>query len=248
VRAVAASLLLLLLFALSPADALAQPRPSPDDLAEARALYQAGLEDVEQARWADALRSFERSYALAPVGATLFNLATSLRALGRHREARDAFDQLLAQHRAELPAELRSRAETMRRESAARVAVLALVDLPRDPRPEIRLDGGAHDDDGTRPLELETDSGDHALVVEAEGRRPFRWQGHLADGAREEIAVALVPLPDGGGTTTGGDGGALPLWLGIAGGVVLVAGVVLAIIVIGSSNDLEPNGDVVLRL
>src|SRR5688500_44950 len=162
-----------LLAVAAPQPAAAQREPTDAELAEARALFRTGLEEVEQSRWADALRSFERSYALAPVGATLFNLGTTLRALGRHREARDAFDRLLEGHQSDLPADLRTRAVNMRAESAARVAVLSLVDLPAEPRAEVTLDGAARPDDGERPLPLETDPGEHALVVELAGHHPF---------------------------------------------------------------------------
>jgi tetratricopeptide (TPR) repeat protein len=240
-RALAAAALLA---ALHSQPAAAQRRPTDADLAEARARFQEGLEEVQQSRWADALRSFERSYALAPVGATLFNLGTTLRALGRDRDARDAFDRLLERH-SDLPADLRSRATTMRAESAARVAVLSLVDLPADPRAEVSLDGAPRPDDGERPLPLETDAGDHALVVEVAGYHPFRWQGRVADGARLDVPVQLEPDRR---DPREEDGGSLPLWLGVAGGAVLVAGVVLAIVVITGSTDLQPNGDLVLRL
>src|SRR5689334_16940428 len=122
----------------------AQP-PDPS-LNEARELFRDGLTAMEQGRVADALRAFERSYDLAPNAATLFNVATTLRALGRHRDARDTFDRLLAAP--SLPEDLRTRATEMRRETAARVAVLSLAGLPAaTPALVLHLDGEPHDDD-----------------------------------------------------------------------------------------------------
>src|SRR5262249_33702379 len=104
-------------------------KPSDASIEEARARFSAGNRAVDAGRWADALADFERAYALSGVPAALFNAATTLRALGRHVEARDAFDQLLDAHPDLDPTE-RDRARAMRSEEQARVATLSLVGLP----------------------------------------------------------------------------------------------------------------------
>lgn len=76
------------------------------DTDRARALYLDGSTAAEEARWTDALRLFQESYDLSHNPAALFNVATTLRAVGRHRESRDALDRLLRDH-SELPDELR---------------------------------------------------------------------------------------------------------------------------------------------
>lgn len=49
--------------------------PSSSEMAAARRLFRSGLEHAEAGRWAQARADFERSYGLARVPVTLFNLA-----------------------------------------------------------------------------------------------------------------------------------------------------------------------------
>ena len=183
---------------------------------EARALFVAGSAAVESGRWADAVSSFERAYVLTGAPSALYNLALALRALGRHREARDAFDRLLREHTIDDPA-LRAEAEQMRADEAVRVAVLELVGLEDGVEHSVRLDGREIEDRGQRPLEVESDAGTHTLVAEREGHRPFVWEGSLADGARRSVRVLFQPLT----TASAGDDTAVH--------VVIVVAVVAAL-------------------
>src|SRR5678815_4041604 len=72
--------------------------PTASQITEARALYQAGNAAAESGQFADALQQFVQAYGLSGNPAALYNAAKTLRALGRHVAARDAFNQLLAQH------------------------------------------------------------------------------------------------------------------------------------------------------
>jgi tetratricopeptide (TPR) repeat protein len=217
---------------LGTAPAAAQPwygpegEPSSAELAEARELYQAGTQQVEQNRWSDALESFERSYALSGASVALYSLAYTLRVVGRYRSARDAFTQLLREHH-DLEPEIRREAELLRREVMARVAVLRLAGLPVEPTPTVLLDGSSVADDGTRPLAVDADPGEHALRVEAPGHEPFTWRGSVAPGGEVTVDVALEP--EGGGV-----GGAV-LWIGL-GAAVVVAAVVVGIILYGNAQ------------
>jgi len=167
--------------------------PSSAALQEGKALYIAGNRAVEQGRWSDALADFEKAYALSGVPAALFNVATTLRALGRHVEARDAFTQLLANH-PKLDAEIRGNAEKMLAEEKARIAKLIVADLPSK-KDDLRLyvDGNETGDPGDRPLALEIDPGKHALRVEESKSTPFTWEGTLKDGEKKTVPVKLVP-------------------------------------------------------
>lgn len=167
--------------------------PSKAALDEAHARYIAGNRAVEQGRWADALVDFEKAYALSGVPSALFNVATTLRALGRHRDACDAFALLLRRHGAKLDAAVRKDGETLRAEEAARVSVVVLDDLPgKSPGLHVFVDGAATPDDGSRPLAIELDAGRHALRVEEPSSQTFTWEGALADGERKSIQVRLV--------------------------------------------------------
>src|SRR5688500_10023817 len=144
-----AGLVLMGWMALAPPGAAAQDRAQQDGPSpEARQAYETGLQAMEDGRWADALRAFERSYREFPAAAAMFNQGIVLRSLGRLREARDAFARVMADH-PEAPADVRADADEMGREVAARVAQLTVLDLPA-PSDELRLrfDGSPLDDDG----------------------------------------------------------------------------------------------------
>ncbi len=168
------------------------------DVSRARALFIDGSRDVEGFRWADAIPKFEESYALSCAPSALYNLAMALRALGRHRDARDAFDRLLANH-PDLAGDLRSNSEQYRREEAARVAVLLLAGLEPNMDPDISFDGQSVGDDGARPLRIETDAGAHTLVAQIPEHQPFLWEGRVGDGQTQTIELRFVPIPRGGG-------------------------------------------------
>jgi hypothetical protein len=168
--------------------------PSPASIEEARARYSVGNRAVEAGRWADALIEFERAYALSGVPSALFNVATTLRALGRHVEARDAFDQLLTSHPKQDPAD-RKRALALRQEEQGRIATLQLDNLEAGHDVSVWVDGHPAPDDGARPLVLEVDPGRHALRIERPRYRIFTWKGDLGDGDKRAVRVELEVEP-----------------------------------------------------
>jgi tetratricopeptide (TPR) repeat protein len=168
--------------------------PSTASIEEARARYSVGNRAVEAGRWADALIEFERAYALSGVPSALFNVATTLRALGRHVEARDAFDQLLSSHPTQDPAD-RKRALALRQEEQSRIATLQLDNLEAGHGVSVSIDGHPATDDGARPLVLEIDPGRHALRIERPRYRIFTWKGDLADGDKRAVRVELEVEP-----------------------------------------------------
>lgn len=231
-RAMASGLTLCLLVSCGPLASSAAAQggecdPSEADIQEAQALFVAGGAAIDAGRWSDAIDNFSRAYTLTCAPSALYNYGVALRALGRHREARDAFDQLLTRH-PNLGGETQSNAETYRREEAARVAVLELVGVSPEVHPELSLDGRSIGDPGDRPILLETDAGSHSLVARIPDFQPFVWEGELADGQRERIDVVFPEIP-----TVPEEGGVdaaaiiVPIILGLlaAGGVV--AGVLL---------------------
>lgn len=214
----------------------------PENETEARALFQAGVAATNQERWADAISSLRRAYELSCHGPALFNLGYSLRALGRHREARDVLTQLLGDH-ADLPDNIRLNAQQFLDQERGRVAVLELLELDAGTRPEIVLDGRTVADPGTRPVRLETDAGTHALVLRIDAHQPFLWNGELADGQVERVVVEFVPIPTGGG------GGFE--WGWVVFGVVAaaaVAGGIVAAVLLQEDAQLDPLSDRVIRL
>lgn len=164
----------------------AQSDTSRDEDA-AREEFRLGENAAVEERWADSERHFRRAYELSGVVSALVNRAVALRALGRHRDARDAFDSALQM----LPSEeLRTQIQQWRLEAAARVAVLVLTGLD-DSSHEVALDGVSTADNRERPLRLETDSGRHALVIRRSGYVPWLWQGDTREGSVLRLRVQL---------------------------------------------------------
>jgi len=157
--------------------------------ARARALFAEGSNAIAESRWADAVEAFREVDALTASPVALFNLAFAYRALGRYREARDAFDEVIAS--AATDAETRADAARLRAEVAPRLAMLELRGLPSSDA-EVSLDAFRVDDSGTRPLAVEADPGPHALIVRQPGHTPFEWRGELRAAERTVVDVVLA--------------------------------------------------------
>lgn len=234
---------------LSPALARAQLHgplgdPSREELAEARARYQAGNAAADAGDFADALEDFVRAFELSGNPAALYNAARTLRSLGRHVDARDAFNQLLDDF-PDVSAATRTEATALRDEEAARVASLRLLELP-DPSPALvlRIDGTVRLDGGDRPFVLEVDPGRHGVVVTLEHFRPFAWEGEIMPGGAEALTVHLEPEPvTGGGTPIYEE----PL-LWIIVGAVVIAGAAIGGYFAWDSAQLRPESQDVIRL
>ena len=158
--------------------------------------FETGTRAAEEARWSDALPAFERAYALSHSDIALFNIAYVLRALGRFVEAHRAFSEVI--ERSGGTGEWLDEARSYRNEVLGRIARVRVDGLDPASRYSLLLDGTARDDDGSRPLELSLDPGDHGLSVRLDGFLPFDWSGHLAEGATERVSVTLEPIPRGG--------------------------------------------------
>jgi hypothetical protein len=216
--------------------------PSSTAVQEAKALYIAGNRAVEQGRWSDALVDFEKAYSLSGVPAALFNVATTLRALGRHVESRDAFEQLLKQHPA-LDAEIKEQAKKFLAEEKARIGTLTLDGVPNKAR--IYVDG--HE---TTDTTIDVDPGKHALRVEDPKSKPFTWEGTFADGEKKSVTVKMLPadVVSRGAPTEKPSGGVLSSpWFWGAVGVVIIGGAAGAYFY-DRSKQLGPDSGVTVKL
>ncbi len=180
--------------------------PTDAELQEARALFVAGEAAIESGRWADAVERFSRAYELSGVPVALYNVAYSLRSLGRHRESRDTFRRLLRDH-PDLDPDLGAESERYLREEEARVAVLSVAGLDAETRYDVRLDVRPIEDDGARPLRIDADPGGHTLTIRSPATEPYIWEGTLAEGQELTVEAELVPARIGGGEVGGGGGG-----------------------------------------
>lgn len=79
---------------------------SPEDTARARAEFVTATDHVKNARWGEALASFERSAEIRPHALTTFNIGACERALGRYSRARATLKKALAMNDAATKKEL----------------------------------------------------------------------------------------------------------------------------------------------
>jgi hypothetical protein len=195
--------------------------PSDEEMARARDLFATGLSHIEDARWADALEVFRECYELTANPVALYNVALSLRALGRNVEARDVFEILDSRHAGELPADLHPAAEQMRDEVQARIAILELVGLSADAQPLIiRVDGRERDVRGP-PFEVAVDEGHRRLLVESEAEGRYAWEGSVEPGQRLALDVELEEESSG-----------IPWWVFAGAGGLVAVGVVILVVVL----------------
>lgn len=184
---------------LSSASGLAQDAPGAAAAAasapsgvddEARSAFREGTEAAEKERWADSERAFRKAYGLSHAPSALFNQAVALRALGRHVEARNAFDSLLAGQGPELSPDLQKSTEELRAESASRVAVLNLTGLTLSPH-RIRVDGKPVVDTLKRPLAIELDEGVHSVEIALAGHETWLTTQEILPSEQRSLAVVL---------------------------------------------------------
>lgn len=176
-------------FAALPNQGVAQTED--EDREQARVEFVSGSEAATAGRWADSLEHFQRAYLMSGVPTALYNAAMALRALGRHREARDAFQRVVAEHGDSPAAELSREKAT---EEAARVAVLTLAGLDADADYEIRINGRAQESEHGSELEIETDPGVNGVQATRQGYETWTWEGRLDDGERRRLNVEMIEI------------------------------------------------------
>jgi tetratricopeptide (TPR) repeat protein len=212
--------------------------PSAAQLERARELFIEGSSAVDEGRWSDAVDSFTKSYELSGVPPALFNVGFALRALGRHVQAQEAFERLLARHRDDLAPAMLEQAEELLREQRRRVARLTVKGLEKETRYELRLDGIHIDDEGERPLRLRLNPGRHSFSAATEGVQPYQWEGELADGQRIQLWAELEPIPEEEGRSVFRH----PVFWVVVGAAVIGGGVATGI-VLQRNAQLEPMSD-----
>jgi hypothetical protein len=244
---VACTLLVWILLALDPAPLVAQ---SASEVAAARALFEEGVAAAGEARWADALAAFERSYAIAPRSSTLLNLAGAQVELGRFVAASESYQRLIRDAgRNARERRLREQAEEALERLTPRLARLTLRIDGLAEGDTVELDGAevAHELVG---IATPVDPGAHRVTVGRGGAEIGGASLSLAEGEASELQVILrraaalatgasTPsdreVPEGAlavGPTSaesGGDDVTVPVVLTTV-GVLVVGGVVAAVL------------------
>lgn len=168
-------------------DALAQ-----QDREDARAAFLQGVRLLEDARYAEAVSSLERSLAMREVPPVLYNLALAYRGAGAYLRAVETFERFLvvAPPREPLRNDASTIIEELRR-AIGRVRVTVRGDAA-----ELRID-----DRAVTPVEpvstVRLDPGRHVFEARREGYRPAIRSILLAPGESEEVELdaAEAPLP-----------------------------------------------------
>ncbi len=143
-----------------------------------------------EARWADALPLFERAYALSSEPSALYNVAATLRALGRYADTVDALEKLEADH-SDLSDALRADVHEMLVEARGRVARLIVSHTLGEVPVVFRIDSRPLPLDPW-PTQLRADAGPHVVDAETEGHLPFRWESTLSEGESQHLAIEFV--------------------------------------------------------
>lgn len=220
-RAVRCLAVVAALCASAPLAARAQsPTAVPDPVAQA--LFQDGRDLVDKGQWDAGCTKFEASMLLYPAASTLLNIAHCYEHKSRLASAWSAYKRVQVLNRETIGDERRRAIDEM-----VDAQVKALT--PRLPKIKLTMKSEVagvtvHKDGEVLPAavigtEVPVDVGEHEIVVEAPGRRPFRQRVDVKEGAVRELAVDLVPEnePD-----PRGDGAHVPAWAWVSGGTGLV--------------------------
>ena len=159
---------------------------------EARTLFQQGVRLIEDARFAEAAASLERSLAMREVPPVLFNLALAYRGVGSYQRAIATFERFLALASPQEPQ--RADATTILGELRAALVQVRLV--VRGAASDVRVDDrsiATTDTDQT----LHLDPGPHVFQAHRAGHRPATRELTLAPGAvtAVDLDAAQSPLP-----------------------------------------------------
>lgn len=152
--------------------------------ADARARFEAGVAASNQGRWQDALHEFEQARAIQATAPVLYNLGLAQRAVGRLRDARETFRELVAQHGARLSADRRTEIQGYLTELDGAVARIELTVSPESAT--VTVDGAR-----VTARSVEVDPGRHEVVAEAEGHQRAQRQIELRRGGSAVIDLRL---------------------------------------------------------
>lgn len=225
----------LALLAMPSAVATAQSAPEASLTGAARELFRDGVQAAEEGRWEEARDAFERSYELAPRDATLLNLAVAQTETGRLVAAIETYRRFTA----------RADARTLRRFGADADAAITALEA-RLAKVSVTVRGLVEDDlvelDGAPVahaalgIDLPVDPGAHVVTVERAGRECLRTSVELEEASRRDLEL-VVTCP-----TFEIEVDELPVapppedptpWiaLGVAGGLAVVAAVIVGVVV-----------------
>jgi hypothetical protein len=220
------SLALILALAMIPAVSRAQ---TPEELKQARELFQQAYKDEQEKRFADALEKFRKVAAVKETPAVRYRIGAVLEGSGRLREARDTFRALAATRDQLKPEEQEIAASAAERVLDLDRRVPKLLVRAENAPPDTRLlVDGAPVPVTEQPHAVELDPGEHLVAATAPGHRAFEGKVTLPERSEVPFPVVLEketppPSPPVAGNKT-------LAWIAIGAGAALaITGTVLLV-------------------
>lgn len=175
--------------ALQCAPAVAFAQQSDASVDRARSEFETGQRALDEGRFSDAARAFERSVSASRRPGTLFNLGLTYRALGRCTDAIEAFEGFISlSHDEERIANTQTVLSDLR--ACPATVHLSLVGEPS----EVAIDGRP------RPLRsgeitLRLDPGRHVIEARRHGYAPARREVDLDRGGEQSLTLDVSRAP-----------------------------------------------------
>lgn len=226
--------------AATPAAAATQEAPVDPTLADARRAYTEGTEHFNAGRYAEALASFERAFAMRSNPVVLKPIAECHERLGNVPQAIAALERYLR----ELPtapdhAQLEARLATLQ-QRPARVTVTSAPEGA-----QITVDGEARPQ--RTPSAVDVAPGRHRISATLSGYRATERELETSPGAPAAVDVALEREAGGGASvsvtppvTARGRRVSPAVWVATAvAGAAAVAGTVFGVMALSDANDYE---------
>lgn len=218
--------------------------PSEQEVAAGRDAFVRGMGHAREQQWAEASEAFLESYRLSGSPVALLNAGTSLRSVGRHRDAAEALLRVANEPGFDAPT--RAALEAALEEASAQVGILTLHGLPGDGTRWL-LDGSPQGTVRHQPLIVVLEPGAHRVIIEAPERLPWVWQGVIAAGERVQRDVVFETVEE---TETTEDEGLDDLTVGVLLGVAAAAvlGGIITAVALDAAAQLGPRTGFVIEL
>jgi len=172
-------------------------RADEDDTQVARREFVTATEFVKEARWGEALSSFERSAQLRPHALTTYNIGACERALGRYVRARATLRRSLTENTErggkELPESFATQAKEYIDELEGIIVHLDLTIAPSDA--ELLIDGRPPPPREPGGGSFDLDPGLHIFQLTRQGFARAATTKTFAPGARDSLHLDLARLP-----------------------------------------------------
>ncbi len=225
----------------TPRSARAQsPTDAPRD-DETQAILVEAVREYDASNYEEAYALFLRVHETAPTARTERALGKTAFGLRRYREAAQWLALALEDQRSPLTAEMRTEVEGFLRRARAFLGRFTIVPTPPD----------ASVDVDSQPIEggvVELEIGEHEILARAAGHEPVRRRVSVRGGEDETLQIVLLPsVSEAPIVLTAADPGGTQRDLGwagvIAGGLVVIGGVVATLLWSDSVASLNANID-----